>query len=300
LTPEYNVNNHQQKPLHVCVPNKIMGSHTRTRHWLSNNVPKPTPPFGVIRRGLAILGKFDAALHRLGMFGFVGFSNAPDTNTEYYCTREIAMGLSVSSGELRVHWDSSFTGVVFAIPRLRYIHAIVGGGVLSLFYDLLTELPPLVPTNKAEQTQQAKLRLYREVIHRLASGPKTQCQLSERAIPSVQCAPKRCESYLATVSHREERKMKRDESRCPLCQRLLNCCKFLSHIGWCGHLQRLLTHFVFLHLVIAFIDVGDDSIESPPSTRLSEGGQSPCNAKFDEVQVDKVLPKSMYCSVPKS
>jgi hypothetical protein len=65
-------------------------------------------------------------------------------------------------------------------------------------------------------------------------------------------------------------------------------------------LQRLLTHFVFLHLVIAFIDVGDDSIESPPSTRLSEGGQSPCNAKFDEVQVDKVLPKSMYCSVPKS
>jgi hypothetical protein len=54
----------------------------------------------------------------------------------------------------------------------------------------------------------------------------------------------------------------------------------------------------FLHLVIPFIDVGVDWIESPSSTRLSEGGQSPCNAKFDDgMQVDKV-PESMYRSVP--
>jgi hypothetical protein len=35
-----------------------------------------------------------------------------------------------------------------------------------------------------------------------------------------------CESYLATVSHREDRQIgKRDEFRCPLCRRLSNCCK---------------------------------------------------------------------------
>ena len=35
-----------------------------------------------------------------------------------------------------------------------------------------------------------------------------------------------CESYLATVSHREDRQIgKRDEFRCPLCQRLSNCCE---------------------------------------------------------------------------
>jgi hypothetical protein len=48
-----------------------------------------------------------------------------------------------------------------------------------------------------------------------------------------------CESYLATVSHREDRAMgKRDEFRCPLCQRLSNC-------------------------LVPFIDVGADWIDSP-------------------------------------
>lgn len=38
-----------------------------------------------------------------------------------------------------------------------------------------------------------------------------------------------CESYLATVSQREDRQIgKRDEFRCPLCQRLSNCCKYLD------------------------------------------------------------------------
>jgi hypothetical protein len=42
-----------------------------------------------------------------------------------------------------------------------------------------------------------------------------------------------CESYLATVSHREDRQIgKRDEFRCILCQRLLNCCK-------CRHLHAI-------------------------------------------------------------
>jgi len=39
-----------------------------------------------------------------------------------------------------------------------------------------------------------------------------------------------CESYLSSVSHREDRQIgKRDEFRCPLCQRLSNCCEYIVH-----------------------------------------------------------------------
>jgi hypothetical protein len=51
-----------------------------------------------------------------------------------------------------------------------------------------------------------------------------------------------CESYLASIAHREERSVgRRDEFRCPLCQRLSNC-------------------------LVPFIDVGVDWTESPNRT----------------------------------
>jgi hypothetical protein len=50
---------------------------------------------------------------------------------------------------------------------------------LRFICGFITKLPPCVPQDKEEQTQQAKHRLFREVIHRLASGPKTHSQVSE-------------------------------------------------------------------------------------------------------------------------
>jgi hypothetical protein len=43
----------------------------------------------------------------------------------------------------------------------------------------ISELPPVVPKNREDQTRQAKYRLFREVVHRLASGTKTHSELSE-------------------------------------------------------------------------------------------------------------------------
>jgi hypothetical protein len=67
-----------------------------------------------------------------------------------------------------------------------------------------------------------------------------------------------CESYLASVSHRDERIGKRDEFRCPLCQRLSNC-------------------------LVPFIDVGVDWIESPvkASSMLIEGVAQPSQSIND-------------------
>ena len=63
------------------------------------------------------------------------------------------------------------------------------------------------------------------------------------------------ESYLATVSHREDRIIgKRDEFRCPLCQRLSNC-------------------------LVPFIDVGVDWIDA--ATCLPTSGQVSANAKSE-------------------
>jgi hypothetical protein len=74
-----------------------------------------------------------------------------------------------------------------------------------------------------------------------------------------------CDAYLATVSHREDRAIgKRDEFRCPLCQRLSNC-------------------------LVPFIDVSVDWIRAPsflPSTSV-KADQVNVSPKFDAEDEDE-------------
>jgi hypothetical protein len=81
------------------------------------------------------------------------------------------------------------------------------------------------------------------------------------------------ESYLATVSHREDRIIgKRDEFRCPLCQRLSNC-------------------------LVPFIDVGVDWIDS--ATCLASSIETSENSKGDDASVDMSI-ETVRGSVPLS
>jgi hypothetical protein len=84
-----------------------------------------------------------------------------------------------------------------------------------------------------------------------------------------------CESYLATVSHREDRAIgKRDEFRCPLCQRLSNC-------------------------LVPFIDVGADWVEAPSlqsqaNALRSAAPKQASNALQAEGNVEGLNPSSLH------
>ncbi len=118
-------------------------------------------------------------LHRLGIFDFAGFFMAPNSATEKY-QHEANAGLypreeaapDAFSNDTPLPWTYSPARDTSSRMKLleEYLHFII---------VFVSELPPVVPNNKDEQTEQAKHRLFREVIHRLASGPKTHSELSE-------------------------------------------------------------------------------------------------------------------------
>jgi hypothetical protein len=71
-----------------------------------------------------------------------------------------------------------------------------------------------------------------------------------------------CDTYLSTVSKKEEKQIgKRDEFRCPLCQRLSNC-------------------------LIPFIDVGVDWIDSPSENETTDNVEKLQNATGDSMDVE--------------
>ena len=118
-------------------------------------------------------------LHRLGIFEFCGLRKAPDEEIQRYI-EESRRGLFPAEPRAT---EATANDVV--LPS-SYSPANDQGSFLLLVEDFLysivifiSELPQVVPRDRDEQTEQARLRLYREVIHRLASGPKTHSELLE-------------------------------------------------------------------------------------------------------------------------
>ena len=118
-------------------------------------------------------------LHRLGLFDFLGFAKAPTANTEIYRHQvaswvfpEELRGAGEEAGAVFYPWTfTAAAEVSYCLPLLEeFLHLLV---------VLLTELPPVPPADKADHTLQAKGRLRREVVHRLASGSKTHSELAE-------------------------------------------------------------------------------------------------------------------------
>jgi len=130
--------------------------------------------FSAIGRGTSDL--VHLLLHRFGLFDFLGFSNAPMANKEMY-QQQVESGLypeEIRELEPVIVYPWTFTAaseVSYCLPLLEEF--------LHLLIVLLTELPPVPPVDKADHTLQAKERLRREVIHRLASGSKTHSELAE-------------------------------------------------------------------------------------------------------------------------
>jgi hypothetical protein len=125
-------------------------------------------------------------LHRFGLFDFLGFAKAPNSNIHRY-KEELVAGLynpeikkeatnhameQIEECDIVLPWTySPAKDVASSLALLE--------GFLYLLIVLVTELPLRPPKNKEEHTLQAKQRLRREVVHRLASGPKTHSELSE-------------------------------------------------------------------------------------------------------------------------
>ena len=119
-------------------------------------------------------------LHRLGIFDFCGLAKAPNSDINRYLD-EVQQGLyspeqnsseDAMSEDFLLPW--TYTPARDAASCLLLLEEF-----LHTMITLCCELPPLPPQDKIAHTAQAKWRLRREVIHRLASGPKTHSELAE-------------------------------------------------------------------------------------------------------------------------
>ena len=134
--------------------------------------PEPRPSSDV---GVAFL--VNLLLHRFGIFDFVGFKLAPNSELDRY-QGEVGRGMYLSEivapgeTEAPLPWTYSAGRDPPSLMKLleEFLHFVI---------VFITELPHPVPTDRQHQTRQAKYRLFREVVHRLASGPKTHSELSE-------------------------------------------------------------------------------------------------------------------------
>jgi hypothetical protein len=118
-------------------------------------------------------------LHRLGIFEFCGLSKAPNWNINKYL-EEVEQGLYSAE---RLPQDAMPTDL--ALPWSFSIARDVASSLVLLEEFLHTmivfagELPHVVPQDTEHMTRQARWRLYREVVHRLASGPKAHSELQD-------------------------------------------------------------------------------------------------------------------------
>lgn len=119
-------------------------------------------------------------LHRFGLFDFMGLTQAPATDIERY-KEELA--LRFYDAEQQIDSKAHDGGIVLPWTYTPAKDVAPSLALLEEFFHLLivlvTELPSIPPTNQDEHTSQAKQRLRREVVHRLASGPKTHSELTE-------------------------------------------------------------------------------------------------------------------------
>lgn len=119
-------------------------------------------------------------LHKLGIFDFCGLLTAPSQDIPLYLQEAEA---GVYEKELRAAEEMEGQQIVLPwtyTPSPELASSLV---LLEEFLRLLivfaSELPHPPPADKAEHTEQARWRLHREVVHRLASGPKTHSELLE-------------------------------------------------------------------------------------------------------------------------
>lgn len=114
-------------------------------------------------------------LHRFGLFDFLGFAKAPDTDVSSYCNE-------VNDGLYPAEQDSR-TGILlpYSYTPARDTSSFLSllDELLHLLLILITELPPPPPQDKNEKARQAKSKLRRELVHQLASGPKTHSELEQ-------------------------------------------------------------------------------------------------------------------------
>jgi hypothetical protein len=117
-------------------------------------------------------------LHRFSIFDLVGLRSSPQENPELYEV-QVAEGLypgEIGAEEFNEVFPCPWTFIITDDEKLR---SALLEEFLHLVIIMICELPPVPPSDKADHTLQAKCRLRREVIHRLASGPKTHSELSE-------------------------------------------------------------------------------------------------------------------------
>jgi len=118
-------------------------------------------------------------LHRLGIFDFLGFAEAPRVHVNRY-QEEMKQDLfpselsidSPSKGDVSLPWT-------YSPSRETAMSLVLLEEFLHFLIVFSSEIPLPAPENRAEHTKQSRWKLYREVVHRLASGPKTHSELSE-------------------------------------------------------------------------------------------------------------------------
>lgn len=122
--------------------------------------------------------------HRFGVFDFCGLTSGPMSDQNGY-KEEIKSGLYpvLNSDAMEIgDTDGAYELPAIYKPASEDPVATLTllEELLHLWIILLTELPPQPTSNShSESIAQAKNRLRREVIHRLASGPKTHSELAE-------------------------------------------------------------------------------------------------------------------------
>jgi hypothetical protein len=117
-------------------------------------------------------------LHRLGLFEFCGLAKAPDVDINRYLD-EVQRGLYTAEKSSKDIVDDFLLPSTFSPTEDVSASFLLLEEFLHTMIIICTELPGVPPKDKSEHTLQAKQRLRREVIHRLASGSKPHSELAE-------------------------------------------------------------------------------------------------------------------------
>eukprot|EP00977_Amphora_coffeiformis_P002502 scaffold469_cov160-Amphora_coffeaeformis.AAC.7 len=119
-------------------------------------------------------------LHKLGIFDFCGLLTAPSQDIPLYL-QEAEAGLYAKEMPAAEETERSQVVLPWTYTPSRELASslVLLEEFLRLLIVFASELPHPPPADKSEHTEQARWRLYREVVHRLASGPKTHSELLE-------------------------------------------------------------------------------------------------------------------------
>lgn len=175
----------------LCHASDVAGS------MMANSAEKMDPSIsGLAFGGAGILRFTNLLIHRFGIFDFLGFSKAPNTDVDRYM-QEVQMGLfpaeidPTNKGQLS---ESPILPWTFTPAKDSTTFFFLVEELLHLFIILITEMPSPSPNDAHDHAKEAKRRLRREVVHRLASGPKTHSELAGE----IRCFAFYClENYLS-------------------------------------------------------------------------------------------------------